>query len=422
MSAFQNATKGHIARGVGRLTDLVFTSGKGSYVETSCGRRLLDFTTGIGVVNTGHSHPRIVAAAKAQLENIVHSQVNIGYHDRMLELTESLLPNLPGGLDTVFYGTTGAEAVENAVKMARAYTRRHAVVVFRGGYHGRTFGTMAMTTSSRIYRQKFGPLISGIHVTPFPYEYHGITSDMAMDELDQLFKDTLHEEDVAAFVVEPVLGEGGYVPAPPDFLRRVREFANSKGALMICDEVQTGFGRTGSLFACDSDHYGDVRPDMLTMAKGIASGFPLSGVATRREVADACDPGMLGGTYAGNALSCAAAVATQKVIHEEGLVENSARMGARLRDNLRSIQQNSAISQGLIGDVRGLGLMTGVEFTKEADAGIKATLSQECLKEGLLVLGCSTYEVLRFVPPLNVTEEDIDIGCEKFGNALMQAL
>ena len=245
---------------------------------------------------------------------------------------------------------------------------------------------------------------------------------MAMNELDQLFKDTLHEDDVAAFVIEPVLGEGGYVPAPPEFLKKVREFANSKNALMICDEVQTGFGRTGSLFACDSEYYGhDVQPDILTMAKGIASGFPLSGVATRREIADKCDPGMLGGTYAGNALSCAAAVETQHVIREENLIENAAKMGERLRDNLRNIQA-SDVSKGMIGDIRGLGLMVGMEFTKDAEPGIKNKLSQECVKEGLLLLGCSTYEVVRFVPSLNITQEDIDIGSEKFENALRRVL
>jgi len=333
-----------------------------------------------------------------------------------------LLPNLPKGMDTIFYGTTGAEAVENSVKMARAFTGKHAVVVFRGGYHGRTFGTMAMTTSSRIYRQKFGPLIPGVHVTPFPYEYHGITTEMAMNELDQLFKDTLHEDDVAAFLIEPVLGEGGYVPAPPDFLKKVREFANSKGALMICDEVQTGFGRTGSLFACDSEYYGsDVQPDIMTMAKGIASGFPLSGVATRREIADKCDPGMLGGTYAGNALSCAAAVETQKVLQEENLIENAAKMGERLKQNLSNIQ-SSEFSRGLIGDVRGLGLMIGLEFAKEAEPGIKNKVSQACADEGLLLLGCSTYEVVRFVPPLNITQDDIDNGSEKFEKALKRVL
>mmetsp|Transcript_4831 Transcript_4831/g.9544 ORF Transcript_4831/g.9544 Transcript_4831/m.9544 type:complete len:247 (-) Transcript_4831:68-808(-) len=245
---------------------------------------------------------------------------------------------------------------------------------------------------------------------------------MAMNELDQLFKDTLHEDDVAAFLIEPVLGEGGYVPAPPDFLKKVREFANSKGALMICDEVQTGFGRTGSLFACDSEYYGsDVQPDIMTMAKGIASGFPLSGVATRREIADKCDPGMLGGTYAGNALSCAAAVETQKVLQEENLIENAAKMGERLKQNLSNIQ-SSEFSRGLIGDVRGLGLMIGLEFAKEAEPGIKNKVSQACADEGLLLLGCSTYEVVRFVPPLNITQDDIDNGSEKFEKALKRVL
>ena len=247
---------------------------------------------------------------------------------------------------------------------------------------------------------------------------------MAMAELEQLFKDTLHEDDVAAILIEPVLGEGGYAPAPPDFLRRLRDFAHARGALLVCDEVQTGFGRTGSLFACDSDRYGrDVRPDLLTMAKGIASGFPLSAVAARREVADACDPGMLGGTYAGNALSCAAAVATQQVFREEGLVDNAREMGERLRDNLRAIQREAAASRGAIGDVRGLGLMTGVELAPGwGDPGVKARVSRECLEEGLLLLGCSTYDVLRFVPPLNISAEEVDEGCEKFERALRRAL
>jgi 4-aminobutyrate aminotransferase len=214
---------------------------------------------------------------------------------------------------------------------------------------------------------------------------------------------------------------GGYVPAPPDFLQKVREFAHSKNALLICDEVQTGFGRTGSLFASSSSHYEDVNPDILTMAKGIASGFPLSAVAMRREISDACEPGMLGGTYAGNALSCAAAVATQHVLREEGLVENSERMGVKLRENLMNIQ-NAEYTRGLIGDVRGLGLMVGMEFTPDVENGIKNKFCQEAVKEGLLVLGCSTYEVVRFVPPLNVSEEEIDQACEKVEAVLKRIL
>jgi len=240
---------------------------------------------------------------------------------------------------------------------------------------------------------------------------------MAMQELEQLFKDTLHEDDVAAFLIEPVLGEGGYVPAPPDFLQRVQKFAHSKNALMICDEVQTGFGRTGSLFACSSPTYGEVCPDILTMAKGIASGFPLSAVAMRREIGNSCDPGMLGGTYAGNALSCAAAVETQHVIKEEGLIENSEKMGVRLRENLSSFQ-NTEYAKSMIGDVRGLGLMVGMEFNPDIESGIKNKFCQEAVKEGLLVLGCSTYEVVRFVPPLNVSENEIDQACEKVETVL----
>eukprot|EP00565_Helicotheca_tamesis_P002047 CAMPEP_0185730796 /NCGR_PEP_ID=MMETSP1171-20130828/11036_1 /TAXON_ID=374046 /ORGANISM="Helicotheca tamensis, Strain CCMP826" /LENGTH=419 /DNA_ID=CAMNT_0028399927 /DNA_START=32 /DNA_END=1291 /DNA_ORIENTATION=+ len=415
-----SSAKASITRGVGRMADLIVTRGQGSYVETSCGKRLLDFTTGIGVTNCGHSHPRIVEATQKQCSEIVHAQVNIAYHDKMLELTDLLIPSLPKGLDTIFYGTTGAEAVENALKMARAYTGKHATVVFRGGYHGRTFGTMSMTTSSRIYRQKFGPLLSGIHVAPFPYEYHGVTSDDAMDALEHLFKEVLHEEDVAAIVLEPVLGEGGYVPAPPDFLKRVKEFASKKDILFICDEVQTGFGRTGSLFACDSDRYGhDVMPDILTMAKGIASGFPISAVATRREISDAVEPGMLGGTYSGNAVACASAIATQKVIADENLVENSAKKGKKMMENLRQIQSQT---NGLIGDVRGIGCMVGVEFTDSAPTGIKPLLSQHCLDNGMLLLGCSTFDVMRFIPPLNVSDEDIDKGCEIFEKSVKMSV
>ena len=280
-----------------------------------------------------------------------------------------------------------------------------------------TTGTIHMST----YRQKFGPLLPGIHVTPFPYEYHGVTSQMAMQELEQLFKDRLHEDDLAAVVIEPVLGEGGYVPAPPDFLSRVREFAHSKKALMICDEVQTGFGRTGSLFASSSSHYGEVRPDILTMAKGIASGFPLSAVAMRREISDACEPGMLGGTYAGNAVSCAAAVATQKVLGEEKLIENSEKMGVLLKENLKCVQ-NSEYAKGLVGDVRGLGCMAGMEFSSDVKGGIKNKFCQEAVKEGLLVLGCSTYDVVRFIPPLNVTGDEINLACEKVETVLKRIL
>ncbi len=401
------------------MSERVLKKGRGAWVTTVDGEKLLDFTSGIGVVNTGHCHPKVVEAAQAQCGEIVHGQVNIAYHDKMLELTETLLPIVPTGLDTLFYASTGAEAVENAIKVARAATKKQGVVVFKGSYHGRSIGTMSMTTSSRIYRQKFGPFMPGVYVVPFPYELHGVNSDMAMAEMEELFLRQCHEDDVAAVIIEPVLGEGGYVPTPPDFLRRVQTFCKERDILFICDEVQTGFGRTGSLFACDSARNGHVVPDILTMAKGIASGFPLSAIATRKEIADHCEPGMLGGTYAGNAVACAAAVATQKVIQEEGLVENSAAMGKVLMKNLESLK---ASRPDIIRDVRGLGLMVGVEFTEKVPASAKKDLSNALLENGMLLLGTSIYPVMRFIPPLTVNKEEIDLASEIFARTVNEKL
>lgn len=409
------SAKNHIARGVGRMCTETMVSGKGSWVTMASGKKCLDFTTGIGVVNTGHCHPRVVSAAQDQMGKLIHGQVNIAYHDKMLELTDTLLPIIPKGLDTLFYCSTGAESVENAIKMSRVFTKKQGVIVFSGGYHGRTMGTMAMTTSSRIYRQKFGPLMPGVLVTPFPDPFFNIDSDKAMRELEHLFQTQCHEDDIACIVMEPVLGEGGYVPAPDDFIKRVQDFAKSKNILFVSDEVQTGFGRTGSLFACDSKRHGHITPDILTMAKGIASGFPLAGVATRKEIAEACEPGMLGGTYAGNAVACAAAVETQKVIQEEKLVENSANKGLRLRNNLLHLKN---IYSEYIKDIRGVGCMVGIEFTEKAPAGTKAKMSAACLDHGMLALGCSSREVMRFIPPLIISDEEVDIGTEIFEKAV----
>jgi len=230
-------------------------------------------TSGIGVVNTGHCHDEVVKAAQKQCETLVHGQVNLFHHDKMLELVDVLLPVVPKGLDSIFFTNSGAEAVENAIKMSRHYTGKPNVIVMQGGYHGRTIGTMAMTTSSNGYRQRFGPLMPGVYVTPFPYEYHGVTSDDAYEALELLVKQQAHPDEVAALVIEPVLGEGGYVPAPANFLARMRKFCDKNKILLIFDEVQTGFGRTGDYFACDSKYFGHVCPDILVAAKGIGKSF-----------------------------------------------------------------------------------------------------------------------------------------------------
>lgn len=404
----------HLFRGVGRLSTVVMDRAKGSFVWTATGERLLDFSSGIGVTNTGHCHPQVVQAAKEQCDRLVHGQVNLAYHQPMLDLTTDLIDNcMPeDSLDRIFYSTTGAEAVENAVKLAKYTTARPHTIVFQGGYHGRTSLTMSMTTSSVIYRQKMATP-QNIFVAPFPYELHGISVESALSELRLMFQQQVLPEEVAAMVIEPVLGEGGYVPAPPDFLQGLRDICDEHGILLIIDEVQTGFGRTGKLFACEDV----VRPDILIMAKGLASGFPLSAVASRAELADQQEPGTMGGTYAGNAISCAAALATQKVIREEGLVENSQVMGARLENGLKSLQANYT---DMIRDVRGLGCMIGVEFQENVAPGTSKALSQACFRNGMILLPASVFPTVRFIPPLTVTKEEVDMGLDIFEKSLKE--
>jgi 4-aminobutyrate aminotransferase len=399
----------HLFRGVGRLSTLIFERGEGSFVYTETGQRILDFTSGIGVVNTGHGHPRIVKAAQEQCTKIVHAQINLGYHKPMLDLTQYLIDHVMPypSLDRVFYATTGAEAVENAVKLARTVTRRPYVISFQGGYHGRTHMTMALTTSSVIYRQNM-TYSQNTLVAPFPYELHGSSTAQCLEDLSLMFQQQVLPSEVAALIIEPVLGEGGYVPAPHDFLQALRSICHEHGILLIIDEVQTGFGRTGKLFATA------VEPDILVMAKGLASGFPLSAIATRAELSNQQDPGTMGGTYAGNAVACAAALATQQVIREEGLVEHALEMGSYLTAQLREVQARHPILR----DVRGPGCMVGVEMQKNVPAGSSKAVSQACLERGMLLLPASVFPTLRFIPPLTVTKDEIDLGLEIFEDAL----
>lgn len=409
----------HISPVWSRIADIVVERGEGAYLFDVDGERYLDFTSGIGVTNTGHCHPRVVAAAREQVGKIVHAQINILYHTPLFRLADALLEVMPPGLDTFFFSNSGAEAVEGAVKLARHATGRSNVIVFQGSFHGRTNQTMAMTTSKTIYRRHYQPLAAGVFVAPYPYWYRygwepEETSRWCLKELRHLLVSQTAPSETAAVVIEPVLGEGGYVVPPPSFLPGLRELCDEHGILLIADEVQSGFGRTGKFFAVE--HFG-VIPDVLLMAKGLASGFPLSGLAAPRALMDKWIVGSHGGTYGGNAVSCAAAEATVRVL-QDGLVENAAQMGAVLMDGLRDIQSRHPV----MGDVRGLGLMVGVEFT-HADGSpatdvAKAVIAR-CQQNKLLLLSCGTYgNVVRWIPPLIVTREQIETALEIFERAL----
>jgi 4-aminobutyrate aminotransferase len=413
----------HVSPVWSRVTNILVDRGEGAYLYDVNGERYLDFTCGIGVTNTGHCHPRVVEAAREQVGKIIHAQVNIIYHEPLLRLAEALREVVPPSLDTFFFSNSGAEAVEGAVKLARHATGRPNVIVFQGSFHGRTNQTMAMTTSKTIYRQHYQPLAAGVFVAPFPYAYrYGWEPEEAsrwcLRELRHLLVSQTAPSETAAIIVEPVLGEGGYVVPPASFLHGLREICDEHGILLIADEVQSGFGRTGKFFAVE--HF-DITPDIMTMAKGLASGFPLSGVVAPRALMDKWLVGTHGGTYGGNAVACAAAEATVHVL-QDGLVENAARMGEVLMDGLREVQGRYPV----IGDVRGLGLMVGCEFT-DLDGSPAADLVKEvlarCLENRLLLLNCGTYSnVIRWIPPLIVNREQLEDALGIFERALTRAI
>ncbi|OLT45316.1 4-aminobutyrate aminotransferase [Saccharomonospora sp. CUA-673] len=397
-----------------QATPVVVDHGEGAYLYDTDGRRHLDFTAGIGVTSTGHCHPRVVAAAQEQIGKLVHGQYTTVMHQPLLELCERLGDVLPRGLDTLFFANSGSEAVEAALRLARQATGRPNVVVFQGGFHGRTVATATMTTSGTRFSAGISPLMGGVHVAPFPFAYHygwdeQTATEFALRELDYLFATVTAPNETAAFIIEPMLGEGGYVPANSEFMAGLRQRADEHGILLIVDEIQTGFGRTGRFWG--HDHFG-IKPDVITIAKGLASGFPLSGIAASEELMAKAFPGSQGGTYGGNAVSCAAAVATLDVINDENLVENAAARGKQLIDGVRAVADKTPA----IGDVRGLGLLVGSEFTTADGKPDNATASAAqklAAERGLLMLTCGAYmNVVRMIPPLVVTAEQIDEALE----------
>ena len=407
-----------------RYTPIVAERAEGAIIYDRDGSRYLDFTCGIGVTNTGHCHPQVVQAIQAQAARLLHGQVNIVFHPPLLELVEELRTVVPGGLDCFFFSNSGAEAVEGAVKLARHATRRPNVIVFQGSFHGRTALTMALTTSKTVYRAGYQPLPPGVFVAPYPYVYrYGWSPEetvlFCLRELEFLLETQTAPWETAAILVEPVLGEGGYVVPPRGFLKGLRRICDEHGILLIADEIQSGFGRTGRWFAVE--HF-DVAPDVVTMAKGLASGLPLSGVAARRELMERWIAGSHGGTYGGNAVACAAAVATIRAIREEGLLENAQRMGVRIVEGLRALQAKFPV----IGDVRGLGLMIGVEFTapdRTPATGLVKAVVNGCLKRRLMLLTCGPWgNTIRWIPPLVVTREQVEEALAAFEDALTEAV
>ena len=406
------------------LTELVCERGEGIYLYDNAGTRYTDFTSGIAVTSTGHCHPTVVNAIRAQAEKLLFGQINCVIPEMTLRLAEELATVTPETLDCLFFANSGAEAVENAVKLARMSQGRPNIIAFQGGFHGRTSLAMALTSSGTGYRAHYQPLPAGIFYAPFPYSYQygwdeDRTVDFCLDQLELLLKGQTAPSETAAMIVEPVLGEGGYVPAPRRFLEGLRRICDQHGILLIFDEIQTGYGRTGEFWG--HTHSG-VTPDILIMAKGIASGLPLSAIAARRELMEKWAPGTAGGTYSGgNAIVMAGALATLQVFHEEGLVENARSMGEHLTGRLKELQREFPV----IGDVRGPGLMVATEMTVEGKPGssLAAAVKNECLKRNLLLLLCGSHgHVVRWIAPLVVNREQIDEAVDTFAEALQAAV
>ena len=399
-----------VARGVGQAHEIFVSRAANAELWDVEGRRYIDFAGGIAVLNTGHCHPEITAAVKAQAELYSHTCFQVLAYEPYVELAERLNALAPGAFakKSVFL-STGAEAVENAVKIARAHTRRPGVIAFTGGYHGRTMMTLGLTGKVAPYKVGFGPFPGEVFHALYPNALHGVSVDEALHSVELLFKNDIEPERVAAFILEPVQGEGGFYVAPNDFVKGLRALADRHGILIIADEVQTGAGRTGTWFASEQ---WPVAPDLITTAKSMAGGFPISGVVGRAEVMDAPAPGGLGGTYAGSPIGCAAALAVLKVFDDEQLLARSRALGERLTAGLRRI----AAGVPAIGDVRGLGAMVAIELFEEGDtarpdAALTRKVVAEAARRGLILLSCGTYgNVIRVLVPLTASDLLVDEG------------
>jgi len=409
-----------VARGVATTHPLFVARAEGARLWDVEGREYVDFAGGIGVMNLGHRHPAVVAAIQAQLDAFTHACFQVGMYEGYVAVAERLNDVAPGASPKkTLLLTTGAEATENAVKIARTATGRPAVVSFAYGYHGRTLLELSLTNKVAPYKQNFGPFAPETYCAPFPDERRGWTTERVLQELDVLFETQVAARRIAAFIIEPVLGEGGFVPAPAAFLQQLRKLCDRHDILLIADEVQTGFGRTGTLFAIEQ---ADVEPDLLCFAKSVAGGLPLAGVVGRAEVMDAVPPGGLGGTFAGNPLACAAALATLEAYDREDVLDRARTLGRELRRRLDAL----ASQHDEIVDVRGLGAMLALEFAeapRSGDVSLAKRVVDAAFSEGLVALTAGPRaNVLRILVPLVATSDDLEVGFTALARACARVL
>lgn len=401
----QSLREASTPRGVGTQTTIYADRALNAEIWDVEGKRYIDLASGIAVVNTGHNNPTVIAAVEAQLKRFSHTCFQVTPYDVYVQLADRLNTLAPGPSPkkTIFL-TTGAEAIENSVKIARKYTGRSAVIAFSGGFHGRTMMCMALTGKVVPYKAGFGPFPAEVFHVPFPIDYHGISMQDSLAALDKLFKSDIEPSRVAAMIIEPVQGEGGFYPVPDGFLQKLRDVCDEHGIVMVADEIQTGFGRTGKLFAIE--HAG-VEPDLMTVAKSLAGGFPLSGVIGKAEIMDSVEPGGLGGTYGGSPLGCAAGLAVLDVIEAEQLCDKANAIGEQIRAWAKALQADTQC----IGDIRITGAMCAIELVQDndankPDAAITKAIATEAAKQGVVLLTCGVRgNVIRFLPPLTIGED-----------------
>jgi 4-aminobutyrate aminotransferase / (S)-3-amino-2-methylpropionate transaminase / 5-aminovalerate transaminase len=409
-------------RGVGVATQVYADRAENAELWDVEGKRYVDFAGGIAVLNTGHRNPTVMAAVEKQMQRFTHTAYQVVPYEPYVELAEKLNELAPGDTPKkTLFVTTGAEAVENAIKIARAHTGRPAVIAFAGGFHGRTMMTMGLTGKVDPYKRGFGPMPAGIYHLPFPMPMHGVTAQDCIDALHRLFKADLEPEQVAAIILEPVQGEGGFYIAPNELIHELRAVCDKYGICLIADEVQSGFARTGRMFA--SEYWG-VEPDLITTAKSLAGGFPLAGVIGKAEIMDAPALGGLGGTYGGSPIGCAAALGVIKFIEEEQLLGRSRILGQRITDRVKTFQQRDDLQP--IGDIRALGAMIAFELvtekgTNKPDADATKALCAKALENGLILLSCGVYaNTIRILVPLTASDAIVDEGLDIIERSLAE--